>query len=460
MPKRNLVWIVAIIAAAVVTVWVTRSGPRVSDPDQEQFRSVVWTYRKIKDSYYRRTRLDELRRGAVRGMVEALDEFSTYIPPDEVESFRSRMQGDQQGLGLHVEVVDGQAKVIGALFDSPAHRASLAADDRILAIDGKTVTGLTVRQLRQKLCGEIGTKVILTVLRAAGGAEQPVELTRSEFLLETVQGLCRDAAGSWDWLADDEAGIAYVRIKELATHTCDQFKQAFPQGASPRKLVLDLRDNPGGLLESVVAVADLFLRQGVIVETLSRKGRKRTYQAHADGTFRSDIPIVVLVNGRTASAGEILAGAIRCHHRAVLVGTRTRGKGCVQSMIPLPGDLGQINLTTKFFLLGSGRPISRLPGSDVWGVEPHVEVTLSARQQERLRRLWKRAEVMPPRRPTTLPEGRSGSFSRQLKQALLEHDDQLAWAISILNNPAQMRRILEKARAEARAAKHVEPEDE
>ncbi len=450
MPKRNLIWILAIVAAAVVTVWVARTPPPVvSDPDQARFRSVVWTFRKIRDNYYRDVSPESLRRGAVNGMIGALDEFSSYVSPDRVEAFLHRIAGDQRGIGLRLrKIPDVGLVVIGPLVGSPAHKAGIVRGDKLLRIDGWNTQGASMREVRRRLRGKIGTVVTLDIMRADGKVES-ITLRRTEFVIETVRGLYRNAEGKWVWTIDESGRIAYVRIREFTKLTARQFRQAQRQMGSPRGIILDLRDNPGGLLTSAIEISDMFLRDGIIVEALSRTGGRRVYRANRAGTFPQNVPMIVLINERTASAAEIVAGALSVNHRAVVVGTRSRGKGCIQSIIPLPEKLGQMNLTTKIFLLGSKRPISRLPGSDIWGVDPHVQVVLSPVAQATLRDLWRKTEVAAPPMPTTAPTRPAAGDAKKF----LELDDPLAYAVNLLDKPSEIRKILDHARqvAEAKA---------
>ncbi|MCK4275817.1 MAG: PDZ domain-containing protein, partial [Phycisphaerae bacterium] len=387
MPKRNIVWILAILAAAAVTLWVTRKDPPLTGPQRQQFDPVIWTYRHIQDNYYRRVAESDLRRGAVRGMVEALDEFSSYVEPDQAEMIERRAMGRRRGMGLRVKMVNGRVQVIGPLFGSPAHRAGIFAPQRILAIDDVDLGNLTLAQVNDLLSGPVGTDVQL-LIETPDAETRSVKLARSEFPLETVQGLSRDAKGRWIWMIEKTGRIAYVRIKEFVPDTGQFFQRAVRALEAPGGLVLDLRDNPGGLLPAAIEVANLFLRQGEIVTITSRGGKGQTYTASAEGTFPQTLRVVVLINAKTASAAEIVAGALSQRGRAVLVGTRSRGKGCVQTIYHLPGKLGSVNLTTSEYVLADGQRITRTPGSDTWGIDPHVQVTHLPHLQEKLRELW------------------------------------------------------------------------
>ena len=440
MPKRNIVWILAILAAAAVTLWVARKDPRATDPQRQQFDPVIWTYRHIQDNYYRRVADSDLRRAAVRGMVEALDEFSSYVEPGQAEMIDRRIMGRRRGVGLRVEMVDGRVQVIGPLLGSPAHRSGIFAPERILAIDDVDLGNLTLAQVNDLLSGPLGTEVQL-LIETPHAENRSVTLARSEFSLETVQGLSRDVKGRWIWMIEKTGRIAYVRIKEFVPDTGQSFQRAVRALKAPGGLVLDLRDNPGGLLAAAVEVANLFLRQGKIVTITPRSGKGQTYTASADGTFPQTLPVVVLINAKTASAAEIVAGALSQRGRAVLVGTRSRGKGCVQTIYHLPGKLGSVNLTTSEYILAAGQRITRTPGSDIWGIDPHLQVTHLPHLQEKLCELWRRAEVVPAPAKGTDRAGSAKSLKVRHEQ-LLALDEQLTAALDLMKHPEVMGQIL------------------
>lgn len=450
MPKRNLIWILAAVVVAAVVLWIAHSPPHYGVPANRKFDAVVRTFELIQKNYYRRADEGELGRGAVRGMAEALDAFSTYVSPEDISEFQRRVAGNYRGLGLRWEVVEGRVMVIGPLPESPAHRAGVQAGDRILAVNDTLVAGLTPQEVGELLDARVEGKVQLELLSPGRVEPHTVELARGEFPVEAVQGLYRDESGKWVRLIGRKTRIAYLRITEFVSDTDERLRQVLRRLDSPRGLVLDLRDNPGGLPDSAVRVANIFLSEGVIVTMVTGKGDIRKYVAHDDGTYRPELPIVVLVNARSASGAEIVAGAMKAHYRAVLVGTRTRGKGCVQSMFELPGGLGQINLTTKEFFLSRSRPITRRPGSDSWGIDPHRQITMPADFRRRWREFRRRVEVVPaPPRPATMPATAPATRPEErAEREIIDLDAQLAEALRLLARPREIRRILRDAERE------------
>lgn len=446
MPKRNLILVVALLAAAAALVSLAKKPHPQPGP-------LARTEELIKDSYYQKVDAEKLRRGAVEGMLSKLDPFSRYIPPGKAVAIEQRLQGWESGVGLRLEIADGQVLVIGPIKGSPADYANLYSGDRIVAVDDAPVAGLDLTEVYRRLSGRAGATLKLTVFRAAGGEEE-LALTRRRFRIETLTGLYRDSTREWMHVVDPAHGIAYVRVREFVFDTAERFQQCLRALEHFDAVVIDLRDNPGGPLESAVAVSNLFLEKGTIVSVVSRKEPTLKYEATPDGTYPQRIPLVLLVNGETASAAELFVGALQLHDRAVLVGTRTHGKGTLQTLKDLPGSLGQINLTTAEFRIAGTRAITRRRGAETWGVDPHEQVDLLPLYAERLRRLRVQAEVHRP------PPGTLASVTAEgpggLAEQILKLDLQLARAMEILRTPGEYRSILRRAAA-VRAAQRPPP---
>jgi len=454
MPKKNFIWILAVVAASLVTVWVTRTGsPQPGRNRRSELDGVEDTYRLIKNHYYGSVEPRRLRCGAVSGMVSELDQFSTYVCPEKLGVFSSRIAGMDRGLGLQLEELGGRIRVVGPVVNSPAHKAGIVAGDVVLAIDGKLLAGVGLAEVRKMLEGEVGTRATVTIQRD-DGRQKVFKLTREEFPIETLEGLYRDSFGQWVYIIFPRKHLAYVRVKEFVHDTGRQLREVLRRLGGLRGLVLDLRGNPGGALAAAAETCNVFLRQGVIATSVSRDRPPKAYLAEADGTL-PDVPIVVLINGQTASAAEIVAGALKLHDRAVLVGTRTRGKGLVQTMFRLPDGLGQVNLTTSQLLIGEDESITRTPGSDRWGVDPHdgQEVVLPVELRERLDRLRVRAAVLPAPRSTqaTTRQAAAGGRGHPVLGEFMQLDRQLVRAVELLSRTERYARVLKRA-ADQRAA--------
>ncbi len=455
MPKRNLIWIAALLAAALVTIWVTRNNaPPISRVEPTDFDGVHNTYELIQNEYYRPVNAEKLRRDAVRGMISHLDAYSSYIPPRSMMAFQNRMKGLTCGVGLRLGTIDGKIGVLGPLPNSPAHKAGILAGDLLLAIDNKKLTGADLEDAQQRLRLPAQQQVTLTVERA-GGWRKDFTLTSEAFPLESLLGLYRRSNGPWVYLLDEQEGLAYIRIPEFFPETGQDLQRLLQRLGRLGGLILDLRDNPGGMLPATVQVANTFLRKGTIATSLGRDGMREPFHAQANGTVE-DIPLVVLIDDQTASAAEIVAGALQLHDRAVLVGSRTRGKGTVQSMLRLPDKLGQINLTTSELLIGDSQPIARRPERSRWGVDPHSgqEIRISADRQILLRALRRQSEVLPAPKsqtPSTVPASQPASRPT-FGQQLLEKDTALQRAMALLRQSELMQEILAEAAVARRTA--------
>jgi len=442
MPPRNLIWLGAIAVAAIIAVWASRPAPHQDAPRDEHLRAIGDACRTIQRNYHRPVDDSELVRLAIKGLAQ-IDEYSTYVPPEQIAAFQARVGGSWRDIGLRLEVVEGEATVLGSLAGSPAHKAGIFGGDKLLEVNGRDVAGMTLEQIKALLDDE-SPEVRLTVLQAAG-RRQEYRLPRGQAPVETVTGLFRNRAGQWVHYVDPEETVAYVRVKEFTHDTVGTLNRVVRQFGAPKALILDLRDNPGGLLAAAVGVADLFLREGTIVTSVGRDGQPVVYRAHSDDTLPDDLALVVLVNESTASAAEIVAGALRLHDRAVVVGARTTGKGSVQSLIPLESGMGQINLTTAEYFIGENVPISRRAGATNWGVEPHVHCPLPPGRREELSALRVRSEVVPRPSAATLPT--TGPHGEEPLENFLSLDAQLAKALELAGDPDRVRQTLREAAA-------------
>ncbi len=313
--------------------------------------------------------------GAIRGMVETLgDPYTEYVPARDTAEFSKNLTGEYVGIGAEVGLRDGWFTILSPLDDSPAWKAGVMADDRVVAIDGVSTEGMSVDACIARLMGKPQTTVIITVERA--GERKDIAITRQPIRVRPVKGLFRADGGEGDWrfLLDPERRIAYVRLGQFTPTAAEELRQALgaaqaEAGGTLGGLILDLRFNPGGVMDQAVAIADMFLDKGVIVSTQARTGSAHVERATGKGVWR-DVPLVVLVNAQSASASEIVAGALGEHGRAVILGTRTFGKGLVQSVRALPSGAGMLKITEQRYALPSGRIIQRTDDATVWGVDP------------------------------------------------------------------------------------------
>jgi carboxyl-terminal processing protease len=313
----------------------------------------------VRADYVDKPSDEKLVEGAINGMLTSLDPHSNYLNAKNFDDMKVQTRGEFGGLGIEVSMDSGLVKVVSPIDDTPAARAGLKPGDLITQIDGKPVHGMTLPQAVEKMRGPVNTDITLTV-RRKGREPFDVKITRAVITIKSVRSHL------------DGKNIAYIRITSFTEQTDNGLTAAMKKlkDDAHNKLagvVLDLRNNPGGLLDQAVAVADAFLDHGEIVSTRGRRSDEaQRYNAHA-GEIASGLPMAVLINGGSASASEIVAGALKDHHRAVLVGTRSFGKGSVQTIIPLNGH-GAMRLTTARYYTPSGHSIQAL------GIDPDIVV--------------------------------------------------------------------------------------
>ena len=327
----------------------------------EQLKIFGGVLERVQREYVDEPENRELIEAAMIGMLQSLDPHSAYMPPKNFEDMKVQTKGEFGGLGIEVTMERGLVKVVAPIADTPAERAGILTNDLIARLDGEDVLGLTLSEAVDIMRGKIGTKITLTVLRE--GEEDPLEIDIIRDIIE-IKAVRYRAEGP-------EGQIAYIRLTTFNENTTKNLRKAMAElSASTGKekfagYILDLRNNPGGLLGEAVKVSDSFLSQGEIVSTRARKAEDNIRFNARRGDMSKGAPVLVLINGGSASASEIVAGALQDHHRALVVGTQSFGKGSVQTVIPLPND-GALRLTTARYFTPSGRSIQAL------GVTPDV----------------------------------------------------------------------------------------
>ena len=323
-----------------------------------ELRTFTEVFARIKKDYVEPVSDKELLENAIRGMLSGLDPHSSYLDPDSFKDLQVGTTGEFGGLGIEVGMEDGFVKVISPIDDTPAQRAGVKAGDLVIRLDEKPVKGMTLRDAVNIMRGKVGSKITLTIIRE--GEEKPLKITITRAIIKVKSVRQRNL----------EDGFGYLRISQFQSHTGENLADAIDKlkeenGGKLKGLVLDLRNNPGGVLNAAVEVSDAFLDKGLIVYT---KGRIRDSDMKFNATPRTLLdgaPLVVLVNGGSASASEIVAGALQDHKRALIVGTRTFGKGSVQTILPLNNNTA-LKLTTARYYTPSGRSIQ------AEGIEPDI----------------------------------------------------------------------------------------
>ncbi len=447
MSWRNIIWIAIILCLAAVALHLSgQRGPHAepTDPAVKDLAGALETYELLNEHGYRVLPPARATQGAIEGMVRQVDDFSVYIPPHKLNDFNRQASGERFGTGLRIGRHGERILITGPMSGSPAHKAELYGPMEIVAIGQERAADLTLAAAREMLRADDGEPVEIR-LRDRDGIDTTHELSPETYRLPTVTGIVRDENGRWVHLLDEPHGIYYIRISEFVDkRTPKELYDAYPRSPPPRALVLDLRGNPGGTgLQVAAAVADRFLPEGLIVRTEPRKRKPDTFDAHAAGTF-PPVPTVVLIDRGTASAAEIVAGALQTHGRGLLVGERSYGKWCVQSTFDLGHGLGKVHLTTaRFHLTPARRPAAATtaprtgqapapePEMPRW-LDPEVPVKLTSRAAQRLEALRVQAMVVPRPRRSTTTAPRLSAPAERLRRAILRYDAPLARALKLL----------------------------
>jgi carboxyl-terminal processing protease len=319
-------------------------------------------FERIRSDYVDKPDDGKLVESAISGMLTGLDPHSSYMDAAGFREMQVRTRGEFGGLGIEVTMEDGLIKVVSPMDDTPASKAGIMANDIIANLDGEPVQGLTLNQAVDKMRGPVNSRIKLTIIRK--GLENPIDVTlvRDSIRVRSVRAHVE---------ADD---IGYIRITAFDEQTTEGLRKEIGNlttqiGANKLKgFIVDLRNNPGGLLEEAVTVSETFLDRGEIVSTRGRNAEENQRRTAHAGDLTKGQPVIVLINGGSASASEIVAGALQDHKRATLVGTRSFGKGSVQTIIPLGSGNGALTLTTARYFTPSGRSIQAK------GIVPDIEV--------------------------------------------------------------------------------------
>jgi len=405
------------------------STDRVSAVDRNTYKSLK-TFNEVLDmvekNYVEEVKLQDLIQGAISGMMKSLDPHSTFMTAEEYKELEVETKGSFGGIGIEITILKDVLTVVSPIEDTPAFQAGIKPGDQIIKIDGKSTKDITIQEAVKKLRGPKDTKVTLTIYRESLQKPKDFVLTRAIIKITSVKSR----------LLDD--GIGYCRIASFQERTGDDLKKAVKEldtKANPLKgIVLDLRNNPGGLLNQSIEVSDVFLKSGMIVSTRGRiKAMDTSSSAKNDGD-EPTCPIVVLINEGSASASEIVAGALQDNGRALILGTRSFGKGSVQTLIPLE-DGAALKLTTAKYYTPSGRSIQ------AEGISPDITLKYAktteetAEEDEALREQDLKGHIKsvkengskPPEETTVLPK-------KEAEEAAFVQDNQIKAAADILRS--------------------------
>lgn len=394
-------------------------------------------FERIRSQYVEEVDEADLIESAINGMLTSLDPHSSYLPPEDFDSMQVQTRGEFGGLGIEVTQEEGFVKVVSPIDGTPADEAGIQAGDFITHVDGEAVLGLNLNEAVELMRGPVGSEIVITIVRK--GVDEPFDVS-----------IIRDTIKIAAVKTRTEGEAVVLRISSFTDQTYpnlqEGLREAVEEAGGINKVegfVLDLRNNPGGLLNQAILVSDAFLDKGEIVSTRGRDPKDSERYNASTGDLAEGKPIVVLINGGSASASEIVAGALQDHRRAIIVGTKSFGKGSVQTIMPLQGD-GAMRLTTARYYTPSGRSIQAL------GVAPDILVEQRPKVEE------KADETKPNRRSEADLRGSLSNDSlsedelqqleedrrKQEETAKARNDDyQLAYALDILHSLAVLKKV-------------------
>jgi carboxyl-terminal processing protease len=368
MRKTSLILLGA-AAGAALTLMTTQprivfdgSSARAAAADAYKQLSLFGdVFERVRSDYVEKPDDGKLVESAINGMLTGLDPHSSYMDAKSFRDMQVQTRGEFGGLGIEVTMEDGLIKVVAPIDETPAAKAGVMANDFITHIDDEPVQGLTLNQAVDKMRGPVNTKIKLKIMRK--GQDKPVEMTLTRDVIRVLSVRSRSEG-------DD---VGYIRITQFNEQATTGLKKAIADltaqnGDKLKGFILDLRNNPGGLLDQAISVSNAFLNRGEIVSTRGRNADETQRFTARPGDLTKNKPVIVLINGGSASASEIVAGALQDHKRAIMVGTRSFGKGSVQTIIPLGSGSGALRLTTARYFTPSGRSIQAK------GIVPDIEV--------------------------------------------------------------------------------------
>ena len=369
MRKTSLIFLGAVAGAGLTLLatqphiaFVGASAKAASSDTYRQLNLFGDVFERVRADYVEKPDDSKLVESAINGMLAGLDPHSSYMDPKSFRDMQVQTRGEFGGLGIEVTMEDGLVKVVAPIDDTPAAKAGVMANDIITKLDDEQVQGLTLNQAVEKMRGPVNTKIKLTIMRKGQDKPIDVSIVRDVIRVKSVRS------------HNEGEDVGYIRITQFNEQTTDGLKKAISDlnsqlGSDKIKgYIVDLRNNPGGLLDQAISVSDAFLDKGEIVSTRGRNAEETQRFNARPGDLTKGKPVIVLINGGSASASEIVAGALQDHKRATLVGTRSFGKGSVQTIIPLGAGNGALRLTTARYFTPSGRSIQAK------GITPDIEV--------------------------------------------------------------------------------------
>jgi len=426
---RITLWIVTFLLLFTLTI---APGPTQASKDGDHFQALKrfsQVLDMVEGSYVNPVTRKELIDNSIKGMIEQLDPHSTYLTPDDYKDMQEQTSGKFSGIGIEISMEQGRLMVVAPIEDTPADKAGLLAGDLILEIDGESTQDMTLMDAVKRIRGEKGTKVNLLILHKTENTPIEVPIVRGTIPVLSVKSQSL------------EDGYLYVRLTGFKEKTTKEMRETITEYQREHELkgiVLDLRNNPGGLLGQAVSVADTFIEDGTIVYIQGKSPRSRKDFYAAKNSNEITVPIVTLINAGSASASEIVAGAIQDHKRGLVIGERSFGKGSVQTIIPMTDGAG-IKLTTALYYTPNGRSIQAT------GIEPDIRIPFVAPPSDEDRSIRNRMTV---REKDLSRHLENGEKSKEVKDEdaekakdRLERDNQLRMALELVKSLPKIKEI-------------------
>lgn len=435
--KKNRSFVLLLLFALGLGLFLSGQGKvaAIAKEDYESLETFTNILAIVRKNYVDEINTKEMITGAINGMLNSMDPHSAYLTPELYKELQMDTQGRFGGLGIEITVRNGILTVVSPIEDTPAFKAGVKAGDQILKIEDEFTKDMTIMQAVKKMRGPKGSKINLSIKREGASDLLNFSIVRDTIRVQSVRSRML------------EEGYAYIRLAQFQERSDRDLQRALEKLSSEKGgikgLVLDLRNNPGGLLTQAVRVADLFLDSGLIVYTEGRSdNQKQKYFARKEGSW-TDIPMVALVNGGSASASEIVAGALQDHKRAVILGTKTFGKGSVQTILPLD-DNSALRLTTARYYTPKGRSIQAT------GIVPDIileNVPVQETKAEEKKRLGLREENLPGHLQNQQEQKEKEKSTQQDREDNIENDAQLKRALELLKGWDVFKQLVQKKAA-------------
>jgi len=423
MRVNHLIGIFLILFLLVISPWTGQAR----EDDYESLKRFSQVLHLIEDNYVEQKDRENLLLGAIEGMLRKLDPHSSYVSLEDLRMMQEDFSGEFGGIGIQIGMRDNQLVVIAPIEDTPAHEAGLEPGDMILEVNSKSTQGMSLTEAVRLIRGPKGEPVELTILSADQNKPRKVEIIRDTIPVHSVR------------IQELEAGYVQLRITDFKSNTTDDLRKEirkYRSGQDLKGIILDLRNNPGGLLDQAVSVSDVFLDQGLIVYTQGRDKEQRKDFKASRRSEDVDTPMIVLINAGSASASEIVAGALQDNNRALILGENTFGKGSVQSIIPL-SDGSAIKLTIALYYTPGGRTIQ------AEGIAPDLRIPFlkkAAREDESEHPALRESGLQMHLKSPEIHDANDRDLSEEVKE-LLDQDNQLRLALELLRSMPRIKEI-------------------